>query len=91
MKRLHLKIYGQVQGIFFRVTALEKAQKFGLIGWVKNANDGTVELTAEGEENKLNELKEWCKVGPELARVERVEEEWTDIDKAGFSDFKITS
>jgi len=35
--------------------------------------DGTVEVLVEGEQNKINEFIEWCKVGPELAKVERVE------------------
>lgn len=90
MHRLNLKIYGQVQGIFFRVSTLERAKELGLVGWVKNANDGTVEITAEGEEDKLNELKKWCVAGPELAKVERVEDKWMEIEKVEFSDFKIT-
>ncbi len=78
MKRLHLKIYGLVQGVYFRSTARDKARELGLSGWVKNMPDGTVETVAEGEEKKLHEYKKWCKKVPPSARVETVQEKWEE-------------
>jgi len=48
MKRLHLKIFGRVQGVYFRSSAQSKAHELGLSGWAKNLPDGTVETVAEG-------------------------------------------
>jgi len=78
MKRLHLKIYGLVQGVYYRSNARRKALELGLSGWVKNMPDGTVETVAEGEEGTLNEYKMWCKKGPPEARVEEIQEKWEE-------------
>ncbi len=87
MKRLHLKIYGRVQGVYFRSSAQDKARELGLSGWAKNMPDGTVEIVAEGEEVQLQEYLEWCKKGPSVARVEKIEETWeeTSGQLKGFS------
>jgi len=87
MKRLHLKIYGRVQGVYFRSSAQDKARELGLSGWAKNMPDGTVEIVAEGEEVQLQEYLEWCKKGPSAARVEKIEETWeeTSGQLKGFS------
>jgi len=89
MKLLTLKISGKVQGVFFRESTLEIAQKLGLVGYVKNEADGTVAVYAEGEETELKKLLEWCKIGPRLARVERVEEKWEEIEERKFGGFEI--
>ncbi len=89
MKRLHLKIYGLVQGVYFRSTARQKARELRLSGWVKNRPDGTVETVAEGEEEKLNEYKKWCKIGPPEARVEEVQEKWEE-PTGEFKGFGVT-
>ncbi len=78
MKRLNLKIYGLVQGVYFRSNARSKALELGLSGWVRNMPDGTVETVAEGDENKLNEYIKWCKSGPSEARVEKIQEKWEE-------------
>ena len=75
-KRVSLKIYGRVQGVFFRDSCRREAEKLGLSGWVRNEPDGTVQIIAEGEEEKLKEIAEWCKDGPEHAKVEKVEVKW---------------
>jgi len=74
-KRLRMKIYGRVQGVFFRSSAREKMQELGLRGWVRNCNDGCVETEVDGEELGVAQYRQWCTKGPKLARIERVEEE----------------
>ena len=70
--RYHLFISGKVQGVGFRFRTKIKAKKLGLVGWVKNLDDGRVEIVAEGEEEKLNELVDWVKSSPFLSKVEEV-------------------
>ena len=77
-KRIKIKIFGQVKGVCFRENTKRKAEELGLTGWVRNESDGCVYVEAEGEEKDLKELIEWCHVGPELAKVARVEEEYSD-------------
>ena len=71
--RLHAIVHGRVQGIFFRSNTQKQAAKLGLTGWVKNNDDGTVEVVAEGDKKDLKELLAWCSKGPSIARVENVE------------------
>lgn len=73
MKRIKVKVYGTVQGVFYRKSTQAKARELQLDGWVRNNADGSVELEAQGEEKKLEELAEWCKQGPSAASVERIE------------------
>lgn len=72
-KHLNISISGYVQGIFFRVTAKEKAEKLGIRGFARNEPDGSVYIEAEGEKDKLGEFIKWCHDGPEVANVEKVE------------------
>ena len=72
MKSSIIKVYGKVQGVSFRHYTNRKANELGLFGFVKNMNDGSVYIEAEGEEEKINELIKWCKHGPSMAKVERV-------------------
>jgi len=73
-RRLELKISGRVQGVGFRWAAREKATEFGLtLRRAENIPDGRVLLVAEGEKGCLQKFLDWVKVGPESARVERVE------------------
>ena len=87
--RLHIEVYGIVQGVFFRSTTQEKAFNSGLTGWVRNRRDGSVEIVAEGERDPLETLLGWCRKGPPGARVERVEHSWDDF-KGEFSSFSVT-
>ena len=73
MTTVHLVIKGKVQGVFFRVAAKEKADALGVTGWVKNTPEGNVEITARGQDDKVQEFMEWCKTGPEYAVVKEVE------------------
>jgi acylphosphatase len=55
-KRLDIIYSGNVQGVGFRYTARSIAQGLGLVGWVRNVPDGTVEVVAEGEETVLKDF-----------------------------------
>lgn len=74
--RVHLVIHGRVQGVFFRQHTLEQARSLGVTGWVRNRRDGTVEVVAEGKEDKVKKLVQWCHQGPPSALVTLVEEDW---------------
>jgi len=76
MERLHAVIRGDVQGVGFRYFVLRKAQQLGLRGWVRNNDDGTVELVAEGARQDLEQLKRAVGEGPRMARVDRVDTSW---------------
>ena len=73
MKRVRVLVAGRVQGVFFRATCAEQARRLGLGGWVRNRPDGRVEGVFEGEDEAVDRIVDWCRRGPELARVEEVE------------------
>lgn len=68
----HVVITGKVQGVFFRGSTREQAEKLGVLGEVQNMPDGSVVLFAEGEEEAVNALIAWCHYGPGRAEVEKV-------------------
>lgn len=86
--RARIIVKGLVQGIFFRVGTKEKAQQLGITGWVRNLDSDKVEIIAEGEKKKIEELTKWCKKGPSSARIEEIKTEWQSC-KAEFRDFDI--
>jgi len=88
--RIRIFIYGEVQGVFFRANTTSTAKKLGITGFVRNRTDGSVEVVAEGDKQKLEKLREWCSHGPEAAIVEKVKSEWEEY-KGEFSDFTATS
>ncbi|OGG24004.1 hypothetical protein A3A79_02295 [Candidatus Gottesmanbacteria bacterium RIFCSPLOWO2_01_FULL_43_11b] len=78
MKRAHLIISGDVQGVGFRAWIVRQAKEFSLTGWVKNREDGAVELVAEGVRQSLEELIKRCQHGPEVSWVEKVDVAWKE-------------
>src|SRR3989344_5559541 len=86
--RAHLKIIGQVQGVFFRRSAKIEADKLGIVGWVKNSDDGSVEVMAQGEKGDTNRFIKWCKKGPPFAKIEKVDVHW-EKELHDFDDFSI--
>jgi len=68
-----LLIHGRVQGVFYRVKARAAGAGLGLRGWVRNRDDGTVEATACGPSDAVEQYIAWCRQGPPAARVGRVE------------------
>ena len=71
-QHLNIKVYGLVQGVFFRATAQKEAQKLNLTGFAKNEEDGSVYIEAEGEKKNLDKFIKWCNIGPSMARAEKV-------------------
>ncbi|NPE28279.1 acylphosphatase [Methanococcoides sp. SA1] len=73
IKRIHAVIHGRVQGVFFRETTRQQAERLTLSGWVRNLNDGTVETEFQGGEESVGRMLDWLAQGPSLSRVTRVE------------------
>ena len=88
MKRVSLRISGRVQGVGYRYCAVDEAQRLGVVGWVRNAADGSVELVAEGDEQVLQKLTAWCRLGPRGARVTEVSDSW-EAATGEFTRFEI--
>jgi acylphosphatase len=88
LARMHFKVQGRVQGVYFRASAVQRAQELGLTGWVKNCADGSVEGVAEGPRPALEKLMAWCRQGPSGARVTDVETRWDDAQNT-FSAFTV--
>jgi len=86
--RLSATVYGYVQGVNFRYFVLRLAGSLDLTGYVRNLPDGSVEVIAEGERERLERLAEQLKVGPRAARVRDVAMHWSDCS-GEFTDFKI--
>lgn len=78
MPRIEVVVTGRVQGVSYRASCAHEAQRLGLAGWVRNREDGAVELAAEGDEASLEQLVAWCQAGPDLADVDDVKVEWKD-------------
>ena len=68
----HILVKGKVQGVFFRKNTKTKADELNITGWVKNTDDGHVEIIAQATENALQQFIEWCKEGPSRANVSDV-------------------
>lgn len=81
MKRVTINIFGKVQMVGFRFSTLQKAEELEINGFVRNLRDGTVEIEAEGEEEKIEKLIEWSKIGPPYADVVKVIVEDIEINK----------
>lgn len=86
-KHLNIKVYGRVQGIFFRAGAKEQANKLGIVGFAQNQPDGSVYIEVEGENSKLNKFVKWCHLGPPMAQVEKVEVSENSLKN--FSQFEV--
>lgn len=76
--RAHVRIWGDVQGVFFRGGARTVADTRRVTGWIWNRMDGSVEAVFEGKQPDVEAVVDWCRTGPPSAEVERVEVEWLD-------------
>ena len=88
VEAVHLFVHGRVQGVFFRDSTRKVARDLGLTGWVRNCSDGSVEIQAEGDRNKLEELVEWCRHGPDLASVSNLDLSWIGAEGLGSFDVR---
>jgi len=81
-----VKIFGEVQGVGFRYSAYYAAKNFGVNGWVRNCQDGSVEAVVQGNPEAVESFISWMRKGPSLAHVFRV-----DVTEAAgeFHEFKI--
>lgn len=71
--RRHVVVSGRVQAVGFRASCQHRAQAAGLSGYVRNLADGRVEAAFEGPAPAVETLVSWCRTGPPLARVTRVD------------------
>ncbi|MDD5041688.1 MAG: acylphosphatase [Candidatus Peribacteraceae bacterium] len=83
MPARHILIDGYVQGVNFRHEAKAKADALKLTGWVRNNDDGSLEMHIEGRADALQQFEQWCQRGPQPARVEamKVKDDIEDYGK----------
>lgn len=94
MKRVFLVVHGAVQGVGYRYFVKTKAKKYGINGFVRNVEDGSVEVLAESGNEKLikefiKEINVDMKVGPQVFKIEIHEEELNKFNKIKFLEFKV--
>ena len=87
MKHINIKITGKVQGVFFRVSTKAVADQMGVKGLIKNEKDGTVYVEAEADAATLELFIDWCKEGPDKAKVENVTIE--DGEPKNYRNFEV--
>ena len=80
-------VKGRVQGVFYRGSTQQEAQRLGLTGWVRNLQDGSVEFVAEGPSDAIDALLAWAHRGPDMAAVSSVEV--TDAPAHGGGSFEV--
>ena len=86
---IRFHVYGRVQGVGFRYSAVSRARNLGLCGVIRNLQDGTVEGIAEGNPEGLKLFVVWLEKGPPMATVERLETE-ACTPRGLYRDFSIT-
>lgn len=72
MKTQRLQIQGRVQGVWFRESMRQEAQRLGVTGWVRNRPDGSVEAVVQGSADAIDKMIKWARSGPPLAHVNHV-------------------
>ena len=88
---LHVMVYGMVQAVNFRTFVLHNAKALGLTGYVRNiSREHAVEVVAEGDREKLEQLLGQVEVGPRFASVKRVEVDWSEYSGI-YRNFRIGS
>jgi len=86
---LYVAVRGRVQGVGFRWFVRERARALGLTGWVRNRDDGSVEVLALGEEASLRQLRSLLGTGPSGARVSAVEDQQGEPAMAAMNPFGV--
>ncbi len=83
-KSVRLYINGTVQGVFFRMFVKENAERYNVKGFVRNLEDGRIEVFLEGNADAVNKMIELCKKGPKHSQIRNVE-----LKPERFQDFKV--
>lgn len=81
MKSLQCLVSGKVQGVNFRAWVKDQAEALGIKGWVRNLNDGRVEVLAQGDDQALSSLRGKLAQGSTFSRVENIDCKWIDYEK----------
>lgn len=76
--RAHVFVEGRVQGVGFRAATRDAARRAGVEGWVRNGDDGRVEMVFEGTRSAVQRMVSWCYSGPPAAEVDRVTMTWEE-------------
>ena len=87
MSAKDFRVFGKVQGVFYRGSACEEARRLGLVGWVRNLPDGSVQAYACGAIEDLEQFAQWLREGPRQARVTDVIVTKAEVDD--LSDFPV--
>jgi len=87
MKTIRIYLSGSVQGVFFRKFLEEKANEFGVRGFVRNLDDGRVEVLAEGRDENVNAMLDVCKKGTQHTKITDIQVQ--EIKNQGFEGFKV--
>ena len=88
MRVLKAKVYGKVQGVWFRKYALDSARNIGVVGMVKNLADGTVLVNVSGKDENLRKFKELLENGSPNSIVDKIDYSWED-SSIEYSTFEI--
>ncbi|MGK7942021.1 MAG: acylphosphatase [Crocosphaera sp.] len=84
---VHVLITGIVQGVGYRYSTVQEAQKLGIKGWVRNLRDSRVEAIFEGKEPLVKQMVQWCHQGPRSAKVRDVTVK--TIESQGYQEFAV--
>ncbi|MEX1038582.1 MAG: acylphosphatase [Acidimicrobiia bacterium] len=79
-RAIHATVTGRVQGVGYRQSCRQTARSMNLVGWVRNLDDGSVEVFAQGDSDSIDRLVEWLWSGPGPARVTGVESDTVAAD-----------
>ena len=88
LMQIHIFITGRVHGVFFRQSTRVMAIKNNVNGWVRNLDDGRVEIVAQGQEQDIDNLTNWCRTGPANSRVDEFEQKEESITEE-FENFEV--
>jgi len=85
----HLLVRGRVQGVWYRGSMQREARRLGVVGWVRNCDDGSVEAEIRGTQDAVDALTAWAHHGPTGARVTGVAVSCCGTGAAGWTDFVV--
>jgi acylphosphatase len=88
MKRAHVIVTGEVQGVFFRSGVRSHCKLYNVNGWCRNTKEGDVEAVFEGDKDNIEKVIEYCRKGPDQCKVEKVKVEWEEA-VGNFDGFEV--